>query len=55
MKTYEELMIENEQLKNKLLMADKLNKEAFEQLIEANKIVREYENAMKVERYKAWK
>lgn len=54
MKTYEELAAENEMLKNKLSHLLNLNQEAYIQLLEANKKIREYEDSMKVERFRPW-
>lgn len=54
-KTYEELVEENEKLKNKLLLLEKLNQDAFARLLEATNAISYYEQAMKVERYNAWK
>lgn len=55
MKTYEELVEENEKLKNKLLLLEKLNQDAFARLLEVQNEVSYYENLQKVERYNAWK
>ena len=55
MKTYEELAEENEKLKNKLLLLEKLNQDAFARLLEATNAISYYEQAMKDERYNAWK
>lgn len=54
-KTYEELVEENEKLKNKLLLLEKLNQDAFARLLEATNAISYYEQAMKVERYNSWK
>lgn len=55
MKTYEELLDENEKLKNKLLQLEKLNQDAFARLLEASNAISYYENLQKVERFNAWK
>lgn len=55
MKTYEELLDENEKLKNKLLQLEKLNQDAFARLFKASNAISYYEQVMKVERYNAWK
>ena len=39
MKTYEELVEENEKLKNKLLLLEKLNQDAFARLLEASNAI----------------
>lgn len=55
MKTYEELAEENEKLKNKILLLEKLNQDAFARLLEESNEISYYEQAMKVERYNVWK
>ncbi len=55
MKTYEELVEENEMLKNKILQLNKLNQDAFARLLEASNAISYYEQVMKVERFNAWK
>lgn len=54
MKTYEELAEENEKLKNKLLLLEKLNQDAFARLLEATNAISYYEQVMKVERFRPW-
>lgn len=54
MKTYEELVEENEKLKNKLLLLEKLNQDAFARLLEATNEISYYEQAVKVERFRPW-
>ena len=51
----DELAEENEKLKNKLLLLEKLNQDAFARLLEATNAISYYEQAMKVERYNVWK
>ena len=48
MKTYEELVEENEMLKNKILQLNKLNLDAFARLLEVQNEVSYYENLQKV-------
>lgn len=55
METYEELVEENEMLKNKILQLNKLNQDAFARLLEVQNEVSYYENLQKVERFNAWK
>ena len=54
MKTYEELAEENEKLKNKLLLLEKLNQDAFARLLEASNEISYYEQVMKAERFRPW-
>ena len=54
MKTYEELAEENEKLKNKLLLLEKLNQDAFARLLEASNEISYYEQVMKMERFRPW-
>lgn len=49
----EQLQEENRELKAKLEVADELNANAFQQIVELGAQVRYYENMLKTERYKA--
>lgn len=45
---------EIEELKSKIKIANDMNSESFHQMIELNKTISYYEDAIKVQRYKPW-
>lgn len=55
MESLEQLKEENEKLKNKLLVLEKMNQDAFARLLEASNAISYYEAVLKAERYRPWK
>lgn len=62
MKTLNELLEENEklkaenaELKNKILVANKLNDDACARAIEASNTISYYETVLRMDRYNPWK